>query len=405
MGSSLIVEARGFGTAEIAAFNWNEYIQVRIKILTDSYPSTKINIMNNNILFSKFKKVSPLNFWVIGISLIIGLILSILSWLELCVEHCSTTQDYRLFGLPFTLIGITFFCGSLFIHFLSGYYDFLSQWVGWLIASALGAEVMFIAVQKYQIGHWCPVCLSIASCLAIAGLVLTVGYLRNLYLIIQQRNRGNIMHTIQKGLTSTSFFIVGFLLAFMGISKANDVQASVNEIRDRLVFGNKESPVEVYFVTDWFCPACRKVESEIEDILPEIESKAAFYFIDYPIHQDSLNFSPYNLAFLLNNKSDYLTARRLLIKLTQTTKTPVDADIITAAKQVGIQYQELFFVDVKKGTDYFDTVVKKYQLNSTPTMIITNTKTKQVIKMEGRDEMSKIKILKAIEETLNQANS
>ncbi len=30
MGSSLIVEARGFDAAEIAAFNWNEYILILV---------------------------------------------------------------------------------------------------------------------------------------------------------------------------------------------------------------------------------------------------------------------------------------------------------------------------------------------------------------------------------------
>ncbi len=31
MGSSLIVEARGFGAAQIAAFKWNEYILIPVE--------------------------------------------------------------------------------------------------------------------------------------------------------------------------------------------------------------------------------------------------------------------------------------------------------------------------------------------------------------------------------------
>ncbi len=31
MNPFLIVEAQGFGTAEIAAFNWNEYILIRVQ--------------------------------------------------------------------------------------------------------------------------------------------------------------------------------------------------------------------------------------------------------------------------------------------------------------------------------------------------------------------------------------
>src|SRR4051794_38778996 len=102
-------------------------------------------------------------FWLISLALIASLILSVLSWLELCVEHCSANQDYRLFGLPFAMVGITFFTVLIALHFLSRRYQFMSRLVGWLIASALGAELMFIIIQKYTIGHWCPVCLGIAA--------------------------------------------------------------------------------------------------------------------------------------------------------------------------------------------------------------------------------------------------
>jgi protein-disulfide isomerase len=336
------------------------------------------------------------NFWLIGLALIVGLIFSILSWLELCVEHCSANQDYRLFHLPFAIIGMTFFTILILGHFLSLYYHFLSVLVGWMIASALGAEVMFIAVQKYQIGHWCPVCLSIAASVTAAALVLVIGFLKNFKVTIEH-NRGDIMQKIKQGLTSLSFVLLGFLLSFVGISKTNDAEAAVNDIKERLAFGVKHSQVEVYFVSDWFCPSCKKVEPLIEKLYPSIRSKATFYFVDYPIHKKSLNFTPYNLAFLINNKPQYFQARTLLSNLTEETETPHDEDVEKAASKHGIVLKELSFLDVKAGIDYFDKIVEKYNLNSTPTIIITNVQNNRVVKFEGRDEISEEKVLQAIE--------
>jgi protein-disulfide isomerase len=340
---------------------------------------------------------SRLGFWITALALFSGFILSILSWLELCVEHCSANQDYRLFGFPFAIFGITFFIVLNVLHLSSRKFPFLAQWTGWLVASALGAELMFILVQKYQIGNWCPVCLSIAFFILIAGAALSSNYIKALYRDIKQRNRGNIMGHIKQGLTSLSFIVLGFLMAFVGVSKPNEAEAAMEEMKTRLAFGTLNSPVEVYFVTDWYCPSCKKVEPQIEKILPEIKSKSAFYFIDYPIHKKSLNFTPYNLDFLIYDKTNYLNARKALSDLSEKTETPNDNDILKIAKANNLTFNELSYLEVKTGIDLFDKIVEKYDLSGTPTIIITNTKTNKVIKLEGRDGISEDKIKDAVD--------
>lgn len=353
--------------------------------------------MNTSSSYTKEESSSRWKFWLVGLSLIAGLILSILSWLELCVEHCSANQDYRLFNFPFASFGITFFIVLVALHFLSQRYSFLSQVLGWLIACSLGAELMFIAVQKYEIGHWCPVCLSIAASVAFAALVLSIGYFKNLKANFQHNNRGEIMKKMKQGLTSLSFVIFGFLMAFIGISKPNYAEAAMNDIKDRIALGTKNSPVEVYFVSDWFCPSCKKIEPLIEKIYPKIKSKVTFYFIDYPIHKKSLNFSPYNLSFLVNDKAHYFKARQMLMNLADKTEAPTDIEVEKLAKKDGLVYKELSFLEVKTGSEYFEKIVEKYNLNSTPTVIITNPRKNSTVKLEGRDEISEQKILDAIE--------
>lgn len=336
-------------------------------------------------------------FLLVGLALVAGLVLSILSWLELCVEHCSANQDYRLFGLPFAIIGIAFFATLICLHLLSQKYLFLNAWVSGFIASSLGAEMLFITVQKYQIGHWCPVCLSIAATVAFAIMTLSVSSLAQIKKINPLFSRGSFMKIMRHSFSSFVFIIAGFLAAFVGVSNPSSAEAVAAEMKERLAFGLKGSQIEVYFATDWYCPSCKKVEPIIEKLYPKIREKATFFFIDYPVHKKSMNYSPYNLAFLINNKKQYFKARQLLSDLTDKTESPKDEDIQKAAKKKGIAFQGLSFVDIKSGMDFFDEIVDKYQMSSTPTLIFTNLKNQHVIKLEGRDEITEDKVMDALE--------
>lgn len=338
-------------------------------------------------------------FWhlIISLALLAGLILSILSWLELCVEHCSANQNYLLFGLPFAFGGMTFFVTAFAVHIFSRKYSFLSTLLSWMIAAAFGSEIMFIAVQKYEIGHWCPVCLGIALTVLIVGFLLIATYFKQLKTTFKSDNRGQIMDVLKKGLTTLSFAFVGFLMAFIGVSKPNLAEAAINDMKEKLAFGNRNSPIEVYFVTDWFCPSCRKVEPLIEKIFPAIQSRAAFYFIDYPIHKKSLNFTPYNLAFMINDRQHYFKARDALTVLAEENDSPNDQDVASLAQKNRLNFRELSFVEVKGGMEFFDKIVEKYNLNATPVLIFTNVKNNKVVKLEGRDEITESRVMKALE--------
>lgn len=330
-------------------------------------------------------------FWIAGIALLAGFILSILSWLELCVEHCTATHDYMLLGLPFAWIGIPFFFTLVTTHFLSRAYPLFTTIAGWMIASALGAEIVFILVQKYQIGHWCPVCLSIASCVFIAALAYSAGFVSNLF------SQGETMNQLKKSYSTVSLFFIGLMIAFFGVSKPDAALAAANDMKEKIAFGKKGSNVEIYFITDWFCPSCRKIEPTMEKLLPKLLATSSFYFIDFPIHRKSLNFTPYNLAFLVHSKSQYLIARNLLTSIADKTDSPDDDVIVAAAKKEHIPFKELSFLDVNAGIDYYEKVANKYDLSATPTIIMTNTKTNKTKKLEGTDEISEESIMKAFE--------
>lgn len=350
-----------------------------------------MNIQN----FSSPYKGQSVSYWIAALALIAGLALSVLSWAELCVEHCSANQDYRLFGLPFAITGMLFFTVLTSFHLLSPFYPLLSTFVGWMVALALGSEVYFIAVQKYQIGHWCPICLSIAFSLLITALALIGNYM---YTTLKQGTSGDTtMNKIKKTLTSLSLFVIGFLMAFAGVTKVDPLAAAVADMKSQLEMGTHGSPVEVYFVSDWFCPSCKKVEPRMEKIYAAVQSKVSFFFVDYPIHAKSMNFSPYNLAFLINDKAQYLKARHMLQTLAEQTDSPKEIDIIKQAKKEGLNFKELSFLDVKTGMQYFDDIVQKYELDATPILIVYNTKTNKYTKLEGTEGITEEKVLKAVD--------
>lgn len=351
--------------------------------------------MNKTINLSLSKRVANLSFWIVATALGAGLALSFFSWLEICVEHCSANKDFRLLGLPFAYVGMAFFLALFSSHLLSWNYEWLSRPVGWMIASSLGAEGVFIAVQKNQIGHWCPVCLSIAATLLIAAVAF---FGNRLYYNVKDHQQGDPMiKKIKIALESVSFVVIGFIIAFMGVSKIDPLQANTDKMRDKLEMGNTTAPIEVYFVTDWFCPSCKKVEPLIEKLYPKIQSKVGFFFVDFPIHAKSMNFSPYNLAFLINDKPQYFAARKMLMHLAEETEDPTDEDIEKASRKAGLKLKELSYLDVKGGMENFNKIVQKYKLDSTPTLIILNTKTTKFTKLEGTDEINEASVIKAID--------
>ncbi len=91
--------------------------------------------------------------------------------------------------------------------------------------------------------------------------------------------------------------LMGLGGSIMGVKK----EADAAELD--MFLGKTSSPTTVYFVSDWFCPICRKIEPAIEKMYPELAKSVRISFIDLPIHKETLNFTPYNLQFISFEKS------------------------------------------------------------------------------------------------------
>jgi protein-disulfide isomerase len=335
-------------------------------------------------------------FWIIALAFCAGLILSIVSWLRICTGVCSESHNWRLFGLPFEVFGISYFAILLVMHRISLTSPGLSFYTGLMVAGGLGAEVKLIYIQKYDVGSWCPVCLSIAACIAAAALCFVIKYSFEVSSSIKQRNQGNIMTNVWKGISGLSIFILGLLMTMIGALHFNPLDAAENTIKESLAFGNKDSPIEIYLFTDWACPACRQLEPELEKMFPDIIKQGRFTFVDHAVHTETLNYSPYNVSFMIKNKPQYLKLRRALTELSQETDAPTDEQIEKLAEKENTKYQQLHFSDIALSQKYFKQLAKQFKVSKTPTLVIINRETKKGKKLIG-PEITEDNILKAVE--------
>lgn len=325
-----------------------------------------------------------------------GLILSIVSWFNMCTEECGQAHKYRIFGLRFETIGIPFFLVLLGCHLCARSNDKLGVGAIILAAAGLGAEVMFILFQKYVIGSWCPVCLSIAACMAVTALCYSISYFQELTQSLNPFYKGEYMKLGWRGIASLSAFAFGFLFAFVGIGKENELSALQDTIVSELWFGNKSSNVEVYLFTDWSCPACRKLEPVIDNFLPEVTKQAKFMFVDYPLHPETYNYSPFNVAFIVRDKQKYLQIRHALSELSLDTGSPTEEQVQNAVRPLGIQYRPLNFADVTVASKYYKDLSSKYDIDATPIMVIVNTRNMKGKKLSGDNEITTPNVLRTV---------
>ena len=329
------------------------------------------------------EKKLPLLYWL---AVIAGLGLSITSQLKIC-SACSATANFTIFGQEFGWFGIAFFvvlmAASAFRNRFAA-----ADWLALLMVfSAAGAETRFIWLQKYVIGEWCPICLWIAAVVFTAAVILFFEKYQHF------KRTGGEMKAFLKQISVMSLaFILGLTVAILGVSKQDADAAAVNQF-----LGKVDSTTTVYFVSDWFCPVCQKVEPRIEQIFPEIAKTARVSFVDFPIHRETLNFTPYNLQFIFYEKEKYLDLRKALAALALKTRNPTAADVQQAVAPLGVTVREMNYADILYGMQADQAVYKGFGVKATPSVVVTDSKTKKTKILVGDNEIN----LQAIKTAIN----
>lgn len=332
-------------------------------------------------------------FWITLLALLTALVLTVISHLEVCTTACVEGQKWRILGCKFELFGLIVLPLMIISHILSLKIPIFRTITGLMLAASLGAELWFLYIQIGIVGGLCSICVSIAFAVLVAGLAYFTRFVNE---TLESRNEG-VMQTLTKIVPSMGMMLLGFLFAFMGCSKINPLEAEQATLKDNISFGKPKTPIEVYIFTDWFCPACRRADPEIDKIIPEIQDKAKLYFVDAAVHTQSLNFTPYNLSFMINNKDKYFQIRKALEALADKNNAPSDSDIKETVKPLNVTLKELNYSDVALGVKLFKKLVKQFEVTQTPTIVIVNTNTKKGKKLSGYSEITKDNVMRAIE--------
>jgi len=324
-------------------------------------------------------------------------LLSVMSWLGICSDGCEETHLYRLVGFPLSLLGIGYFtlCGVAILtrdrFRLSGFL------IPVLLSIALGSEFVLVWIQKVDIGKWCQLCVGIALSVVIACVLTALERLPGIAIRIRGGERNLAMKRLAGKTALMLFgFLAGMGITAMGISKPDAFAAGL-QVKS-LAFGDAESGTEVYFITDWFCPACRAVEPEILKGARKAMQQAKVIFVDYPIHPESLNYIPYNLSFILREKEKYLRIREAISNLARKTKEPTPEDVQAAVSPLGVKYVPLNYADVLAGMQHFAGLVKKFNVPGTPSVVVQDSRTGKTKALFGISNITSDNILKAVAE-------
>jgi len=194
----------------------------------------------------------------------------------------------------------------------------------------------------------------------------------------------------------------GFAVADVEVSKpetlAPESQAlGIKTIKEEISFGDAESPIEVYFFTHWQCLACKRVESVIYENRPLIEKQSKLFFIDFIVNSHSINYTPYNLSFMMNNKSNYIELRKMLDALSEETMEPSESEVAAAASKIGERYYPLTYVKTSEGVKLFKQLARQFSVTRVPTVVIINTNTRKGKTLSGWSEIGRVDFQKAID--------
>jgi len=319
----------------------------------------------------------------------VGLVIAVITATNLCTfGACNEVHKYHLFGISFTPIGIAFFIlAGLFVSLVNRFPG-AQLLFNLLLAGAGGAEINMILLQKNVIGAWCPLCLAAA----IIVYMLILSQLARYFYSLKEEFQMNLK-TFGKPLLLFVTALTGFTLTFSGMVKE---EASAGQLN--LYLGKQDSKLEVYFFSDWLCPFCAGVDTVMETAYPSLSKKARILFVNKIIHQESLNFVPYDLSFAANEKAKYMQLRKALFSVAQKTKNPSYDDIKAAITPLKVTYKQLSFLEVTQEMANSQKLAEQFKVASTPSLVIRNTKTNKMRTLVGNNQITQAIILKTVKE-------
>jgi len=289
---------------------------------------------------------------------------------RLCTTSCAFLHG-DILGIDLEILGIAFY-SLLFLSVVFHDKFYPKNWVMKIIAAAvsMGIGVEFILV-KFQIQNstYCPRCL-VSAFFLLMMFIAVVQYVKKWIVVL----------------------LILLSVFFTFISFNGSVTPSYAQKIEFPVFGNAKSQTEIIIYSDYFCPGCRKIDNQINDVLRKKKDKIKVHFVDVPLHAGSIEYAEIFLYSWFAGGKDLERAIKVREILFHAAETKTDQrGVLNILNSQKIPYKEDRDDARAIFRNFYTPSMQKDKINSTPTVVI----------VKGNDRESYAggsKILKALEE-------
>jgi thiol-disulfide isomerase/thioredoxin len=311
-----------------------------------------------------------------------------------CETTCSFLQG-DILGIDLMYIGIGY---MLLIIIFAAFRQM--AYVRALLAAGIGVEAYLIAFQ-FKEDVFCPYCLTFASTIIMAFILNyerpLIGEYGMLKKLIYGLGDAEFIPAGNLRVPLLIFILLGYIFIVLTFS-GSATPAYGAERSSVPSYGHGKYELIVF--TDYFCPPCQLLESEIDPALTEFLSRGGVRvtFVDLPIHKETPLYARYFLyaAKAGTSYESALYARRVLFSLAKKHPTLSEEELKMALTSQGVPFTPY---DLKPAYQTLNKIIGTYKVKSTPTCIIKYS-TDDVHKYSGTFEIRNgLGVLRATMET------
>lgn len=300
------------------------------------------------------------------VTIILGLTgIGLMGFYTLCDTSCTYLQG-DIFGIDLKYVGIGY---MLAVIVLSAARQM--AYVRAFLALGIGVEIYLVTFQ-FREEVFCPFCLSFAAIVMIA---FALNYEKPAALkngLLQQIVYGlgdvELPPLTKPRIPLLLFVFLGYLFVMLTFSgSTTPAYAAVKSP----VPSYGSGPYELIVFTDYFCPPCQSLESEMDPALHEILSMGGVKvtFVDLPIHKQTHLYAKYffYIANATHRFRDILHARKVLFSMAKNPAVNNDESLSKALAAQGIAFKPY---DLKPVYQEINKIIKTHSVSKTPTCIV-----------------------------------
>jgi len=303
-------------------------------------------------------------------------------WCE--TSGCEAIKNALLLGIPVSVWGLIYFSAIFLLLILDGVVlpPVIAFSRNFLLALGLGVDASLISALAAT-ETFCPVCLGIAAVMLLLSGTEVIVLLRHFRSLDTNKTR----FVLGRLASSSAAFCLGMFFAAFSYSLPMPEFGSVAYAASGgtvPTIGEGNTCIRIY--SDYFCPGCRKQETELAALIQTVRQKnCKVCFVDVPMHgQATQNYSVYFAACYCADSSmeNILKARHVLFRLAEQgvqDRQALERSLRQARVRFNLDYGTIFA--------YFNEanrLIREDNVIATPTVVVVEKGGKKTVLRGGK---------------------